>query len=214
MSQTYVFQPDKYLTSTVRALKEYLETGLNLGNADDPYEIRMEYPDVLEMSKAKVPLAKTLIHFDIDDNAQRIIGLGENVFNADIEEVPGSDPIEETIVDWEGRCHELSFDVGVWASVETGGPTARMEAREDLDTLLNGTAAYRACHAATEGVEILSFTGGRNLIDSINDVTIFRTVDLMLRVRVYARFKRFPVPAIEEFAQVPEIIIDDELIVN
>jgi hypothetical protein len=197
----------------MRALNEYVVDGLGLGSTDDPYEVVMHYPDVMNMAKSKIPLPKTVIHFDIDDNESRFFGLGDNIIDAQIDIVEDSDPIEETMIEYEAQCFVLELDVGIWASAESGGPTARMEAREDLDTLFSGPTAYVACHEATEGVEIQSFTGGRNLIDSINDVPIFRTVDLKLRVRVYARQQRVPVALIEEIGQEPELIIDDDQLI-
>jgi len=209
MPQQNLFLPDSYLTSTMRALEEYVTEGFDLTGADtDPYKISMHYPDVVNMAKSRMPIERTLIHFEIDDNRYVTLGMGDQVFEAEYEAIPGSNPIQETIVEHEGRLHEIDLDVGIWASAESGGPTSRMEARETLDTLFAGTAAYRGLHEATDGIEILSFRGGRNLIDQINDIPVFRTVDLTLRIRVFARFKKFPVPAIEEIGQEYEYIFD------
>jgi hypothetical protein len=215
VTQAKTFLPDNYLTSTMRALEEYVKDGFGLDGTDsDPYEISMNYPDVTEMAKTRMPLERTIIHFEIDDNRYVMTGMGDQVFDAHYEVVPGSDPIQETIIEHEGRCHEIDLDVGVWASAETGGPTSRMQAREVLDTLFSGSGAYRACHAATDGIEILSLRGGRNLIDLINDIPIFRTVDMTLRIRVYARFKKFPKPVVEEIGQAYEILIDENLTIT
>jgi hypothetical protein len=215
MTQTQIFKPDTYLTSTMRALEEYVKVGFDLqGDNSDPYEISMHYPDVTMMAKTRLPVERTLIHFEIEEDRYRTLGFGDSVFDAKYETIPGSSPVQETIVEHEGRCHELDLDVGIWASAESGGPTSRMEAREVLDTLFAGSAAYKGCHAATAGIEVLSFTGGRNLIDQINDIPIFRTVDLMLRVRVYARFKKFPIAVIQQIGVDYEIVVDDNLTIN
>lgn len=213
MTQTNLFLPDTYLTSTMRALEEYVKDGFALTGADDdPYEISMHYPDVDAMAKTRLPMKTTIIHFEIEDNRHIVFGMGDNVFDAHEEELPPpSDPGHFDLIEHEGRCHQIDLDVGIWASVESGGPTSRMQARETLDTLFAGTGAYRACHAATDGIEVVSFSGGLNLIDQINDIPIFRTVNLLLRVRVYARFKKFPVPVIEGIGQAYEILIDDNL---
>jgi hypothetical protein len=129
----------------------------------------------------KVPLPKTIIHFEIDDPREIPFGIGENLVNHVVDAIGG------TVEEWEAHCHEVDIDVGVWASVESGGPTARMEAMEDLNKLFTGPNAREACMIATNGVYPRALIGGRFVTDSISDVTTFRIVDMTLRVRVYSR---------------------------
>lgn len=215
MTQEFTYNPDEYLTSAIRSLIEYVKEGLELtGDDDDPYTVESAYPDAEGIGKSRVPLAKTMIHFEIDEINGITFGLGDCVVDDDVREIVGSDPPQDEVLRMEAKRFDITLDMGIWASVESGGPTARMQARQDLDTLLSGTGAYEACHAATDGVELLSFTGGRNVTDSINDVPIFRTVDMALRIRVFARQNLVAVPVIEGVTQLPEIVIDDETIVG
>lgn len=199
--QTQQFNPDAWLTSLTRALKEYVMDGLGLsGAASDPYEVRMSYPDVTEVAD-KLPLKKTMIHFEIDDPRQVMFGLGDNVVHSDVDES------NFVITEWEAHCHDVDIDVGVWASVESGGSTSRMEAREDLDKLFNGPSARETCMTETNGVDPREFSGGRFLTDTISDVLVFRIVDMTLRVRVYSRTVIGPTTYADTVVQAPDLTI-------
>jgi hypothetical protein len=196
------YNPDKYLTSAFRELKAYVLAQLGLSGAVlDPYEVIMSYPDSQTVAD-KMPLTKTLIHFDIDDETRMFLGLGDNVLDTVINEG------DETIEEWEAGLHEIVLNVGVWASVQSGGVSARLEARQDLDRMFNGPDARKRLMAASDGIEILSFTGGMFVNDLINDMPVFRVVDMALRLRVFSRYKKVPIAYIDDVGQQPEIIID------
>lgn len=198
------FDPDKWLISLQRSLKDYVEANLNL---TDVYELEMSYPSADELAK-KVPLPLTILHFEIEDTQMVPFGLGDNVVNVVYDELGG------TVEEWEAHCHEVDINVGVWASVESGGVSARLVARQDLDALFVGPAARDACMAQTDGIEILSFSGGLFVNDLINDIPIFRVVDAMLRVRVYSRTRKAPVTFIEDVGQSPGLEIDETVIIG
>lgn len=202
---TTQFDPDKWVTSFFRALVNYAQPLLRHNN-QDVYDVIESYPPLDELT-TKVPLAKTLIHFDIEDMEQVFFGLGENIV---FEEYRSA---THDVESWEAHCHIVRMDVGVWASIESGGPSARLEARQDLDRIFNGPAARDNCMTATDGVEILGFTGGRFLTDAINDLPVFRIVDQELRVRVYSRTKVLAT-AIESIDQDPQLSVGTEVLIG
>src|SRR5688500_16567927 len=174
------FNPDKWLTSLWRELKTYVTTNLNLTGV---YTLSMSYPDTDDLSR-KMPFPLTILHFEIEEPRLIPIGLGDNVVNIVYNEVDG------TMEEWEAHCHEVEINVGVWASVESGGVSARLEARQDLDLLFVGPAAKERCMTQTDGIEILSFSGGQFVNDVIGDQPVFRIIDANLRVRVFSRTKK------------------------
>lgn len=195
-----MFNPDKWMTSMMRSLEAYVEAGLLLtGAATDPYEVEMSYPPP-ELLSQRMPLKRTLIHLEVEEPDQVFFGLGDNKVNVIVDEDTG------TIEEWEAHCHEVTVNVGIWASVESGGPSARMEARQDLDALFNGPIAFKN-FMTQQGMEILSFTGGRHVTDVLADAPVFRTVDLVLRLRVFSRSKE-TTTYIDSVTQAPELTID------
>ena len=68
--------------------------------------------------------------------------------------------------------------------------------------------------AHTDGVEILSFSGGQSVNDLINDLPVFRVVDIVLRVRVFSRTKKVPITFIEGVEQSPGVEIDETVIIG
>lgn len=200
------FNPDKWATSLASSLRDYVlgEMGDFVTDVPQVYEVIMEYPPADALAK-KMPFSSTIIHFEIDDPRQVFFGLGDNVVNQVFNDVAG------TVEEWEAHCHEVDINVGVWASVESGGSSARLEARQDLDRLFNGPSARERCMAVTDGVEILSFSGGQHVVDRIGDLPVFRIIDVELRVRVYSRTKKTPIEFIDGFAQEPGLTIDDDV---
>lgn len=194
------FDPDKWATSLMRELKAYLIAGLGLTGVDDPYEVIESYPPSDRISR-KQPFPVTLIHFDIDDPHSVPFGLGDNVVKYVHNDVAG------TVEQWEAHCHEVELNVGVWASVESGGVSARLEALQDLHRLFNGPSARDALMVASDGIEILSFTGGMFVDDTITDLPVFRVVDMTLRIRVFSRTKLASIPFWNSAVQSPELTI-------
>jgi len=194
----YPYDPDDWLTSTWRGLRSYMQTYIGTSI----YEFVLGYPSADDLLR-QVPLKKTIIAFDIDDIANRPLGLGDTVVDCKYDE------IAKTIEDHEAKEHVIMFSIGVWSSVESGGVTARLKAYQALDRLFAGRDANRRCLAHTsKGVDILSFTGGTFMPDKVGDVPVFRVVDAELRVRVFSRTRRLPVGFIETISLDEELRID------
>lgn len=197
------YTPDNWVTGFFRALASYIETEMD----DDVYDVVMSYPSVEELQK-KMPQQKVVVHFDIADPGNGFLGLGENVVDAEYFEPDG------TIIEWEAHKHDIVMDVGIWASIPAGGPSARMVAYEDMSKLFTGPHAREVCMAETDGVELLGFTGGRNITDKIGDIDVFRMVDVELRLRVFSRTKVPAVPYIHGADQDPALTIDDSVTID
>ncbi len=197
------FTPDAWLTGLWRSLKTYIEDQIDT----DIFKIVEGYPAADELVQ-QVPLEKTIIHLDIGDIRQIKFGLGDNFVDREYQEPDG------TVIEWEAIPYEVDIDIGIWACVESGGVTARMQAYEQLSKAFAGPSAHEACLTATDGVEVLSISGGRNVIDTISDIQFFRMVDITLRVRVFARLKVAPTTYIHEIDQFEGIEIDGTVIVG
>lgn len=199
------YNPEIYYESTLREIKRYIDSAL-VGSLADAYEVIMEFPGPL-LDARKVPFVKSLIHFEVDDIRTMPVGIGDNIYNWNY------DVDTQTVNPQEARRHEFSFDVGVWAFDKSGGTTARMRARQLLDGLFAGSLATNKLRDFTDGgdgcLEIISFSGGRNVNDTVNDVPVYRTVNGTLEVRVFSRTPLLdtPIPAIEEIGQNPGLSI-------
>jgi hypothetical protein len=219
--QTNVYVPESWLESTLRAISEYVKTGLNNSvivsgnpvglytptNLGGIYELIMEFPSP-ETLREKVPLPRTLVHFEIDAIDDRILGMGKNELRTNLVLTPGS----ESVNPQEGREHRVNFDVGVWTSDRAGGSTARLRVYEILTNLFHGSRAQKALDSAVNAgdgrIEILQFSGGRFLTETINDITTYRTIDGNLEVRVFSRTPLgIPGPAITDIEQAPNLTI-------
>lgn len=205
------FNPDKWLTSTWRSLKTYIDGIVNSGI----YEVVLGFPSPAELDRL-VPLDKTIIHFEIEDMPERPLGFGDNYMDFVRDESPPPDG--QTIEYWQAHECTVDFDIGIWASAESGGVSARLEARELLSRLFSGKQAYRDCMATTDGIHIQRFTGGRNLIDAHGDIPVWRMVDILLTVKVFSRVKILPpvpyVGDIDSVFQDPELEIGGVPIVD
>jgi hypothetical protein len=201
MSQTK-YDPEKWLETTIRAIKDYVENNINTRI----YEVVMEFPAPL-MEQSLMPLSKTVIHFEIDDMPENLIGMGDNVFAANYNEV------DETVNPQEAREQRINFDVGIWASDKSGGTTSRMRAKQILSSLFGGSQGIKALYDAGDNddgsIEIIRYGGGRFAIDTINDVRVYRMVDAQLEVRVFSRtpISSTPSPSLEDFDQNPNITV-------
>jgi hypothetical protein len=182
-------------------LKEYVEDNLNL----DAYDVVFDYSPA-ELTAQKLPLAKSVIHFAIDDIQNPDIGYGATT----VEAIDAN-----TLTPSELLKHDVNFDVGMWASASTGGSTARLVVYQHLVRLFQGKGAYDRCMEATDGVEIISFNGGRFYTDRINDLEIYRIVGAELVVRCYSA----ETGALESgytpytIEQEPDLTIQEEVIV-
>lgn len=215
MSTTY--DPEIYLESTVRILKEYTENGFNQAIVNDQntaaglevYDVVMEFPPD-EMILDYIPNKKSIIHFELDNIEDHVLGFGRNVAQSVYDSVSG------TITEREGRRHILNFDVGIWSWDKSGGITARLRARQILTNLFTGGMAIERLRDWSDGddgkVEIISHTDGHFLTEYINDVRVFRQVNSTLVLRVFSRSPvPYVTPTVEEIDQDLELVIDPGL---
>jgi hypothetical protein len=200
MTQTNTYDPENWLLSTTRALKEYAEAAFS-----EAWEIIMEFPSTDTVMKM-VPLEKGLVHFEIDIIESRLLGFGENI--GDYNYNAGTGDVQPQ----EAGINVINFDVGVWTSDRSGGTTSRMRAKQTLANLFFGKQAQDKLNAAVNSgdgtLEIVAYTGGRFVTDRINDVDVYRLIDSSLDVRV---FSRTPLPP--EQPAITETLIDDILLV-
>lgn len=217
MTQQYKYNPEDWLASSVRALKEYAEDAFlnsvldndTVPSGDQFYRVIMEFPSD-DLTLTTVPLDKTLIHFEIDDIGPQVLGFGENIGKEFYDTDRG------VVIRQEAAINTLNFDVGIWASNENGGPTARLRAYQVLQQIFVGSLATESLFTATDagdgGLELISFTGGRFVRDTLNDIPVFRMVNCTLVIRVFSRTpKPQELPPIEDIVQNPELVIHPNL---
>jgi hypothetical protein len=173
-----VYDPDNWLISCTRALKDFVVTTLN----DKDTDVEMSFPDPRSWTK-KVPLANALIHFEQDHISDPVYGFGSP--GDDV--IDDTDPENVTSLHREAVQHLVNFDVGVWVSAQSGGVTKRMALTQALKDLFVPAMNKVAMHDSTQGIWVVSFEGGRNELDRINDVPVWRALDMTLVVRVVSR---------------------------
>jgi hypothetical protein len=190
--QTQTYDPENWLVTLQRTLKEYAATGFQNSVKDNNgnpvglnlYEIIFEFPSTVDPLQ-KVPFEKTLIHFEFDDIVNEELGFGDNIFRTNYDEAT------DTIRPQEGKMHRVNFDVGIWTSDRAGGTTHRLRAYQVLENLFHGSRARKALFRASThgdgGIEILQYTGGRFITERVGDVVTYRSVDGQLEVRVFSR---------------------------
>lgn len=210
------YNPEIWLESAIHELESYVTDGFNksvLDNGGNPvgdsvYEIVMEFPGAA-LDESDNPLQRTLIHFEVDDPGDRILGLGENNFADNYHS--GTNTVNPQYA----GLHLINFDVGIWSSAKAGGTTARIRARQILYDLLGSPKGKMAIQDFTDGgdgrLEIIDYAGGQFSRDTINDIPIFRMINSSLTVRVFSRTKvaDLPDPAIEGIDQAPQLSITD-----
>jgi len=200
-----VFDPEHWMESANRCLKSYVESNINTRI----YSVVMAFP-APQIAEIKMPLHKTLIHFEVDAIDDRVVGMGQNYFALNY------DDVTKTVNPQEAREVHINFDVGVWSSDASGGLTARMRARQSLTLLFGGQLAKQRLIDATDGgdgyLEILSFSGGRFVMDMQNDFRLYRMVDCTLVLRIFSRTPLLPEggPTIEDIQQDPNLSIVDQ----
>lgn len=199
---TYPYDPEEWELSTIRAVQDWATTGLNSGL----YEVVMEFPAPAIEAKT-MPFTKAMVHFEVDAIEIAPVGIGENVFALNY------DPVGKTVTPQFSEVAVINFDVGIWTSDRTGGTTTRARLRQYLQELF-GVGSRVKFRKATDGgdggIEILSFSGGRNSPDTIGDVPVYRTVNSELEVRVFTRTKidsDNTGPSIETIVQAPGLTI-------
>lgn len=164
------YDPENWLVSASRELQSYVAVML------PNYDVELNYPDTQKL----IPMPKPLIHLEQEDVTNPVLGF----------DVPGVEVRNEVTNSWElheAQVHHVQFDVGIWASREAGGATARMQAAQVLVDTFARPNAKKALQAATGGLWVISYTGGRNELDRIDDTPVWRMLDGTLIIRVVSR---------------------------
>jgi hypothetical protein len=191
------FDPVEWLVTATRSLGSYVTSKVNAATTD----VEMSFPDTRDWTK-DTPLAKSLIHFEQDHMDSPVWGFGNPGKEVFTESPDGGVTPAKWRVD-EAQRHELNFDVGVWASAESGGATSRMRLVQLLANIFTVASAKQAMYDATGGLWVVSFTGGRNEIDRINDLPMWRALDMTLILRVFSKH-----PGVDEV--VPDVAAQDQ----
>lgn len=200
MAQTNKYNENKWLTSTWRALKEYILD--ELGSVASAYEIILGFPESDDLARL-VPDRKIIVNFEIDNIQPDLIGFGEGVVK--YTEIAGG-----MFEPREARRNDLNFDIGIWASDLAGGITSRMDAYERISNMFATPSRREYFRAETNGIQILNFDGGRGLVDKVADVRVFRMVEIELVLRVYSAFLReLEFETTGGVVQQPHLFIDD-----
>lgn len=196
---TTQYDPDHYLTSTIRALTGYIT------NAFDP-DLVSVIPEFPAPNAWELPVPKVIIHLELDNDDPQPIGFGT------FSRITYDDATQTTVTEEATAWYRLNFDVGIWAFQEAGGSTARMETQEVLKQLFIGNQADLDLAAATNGIHLAepssSFTGGRHITDTINGQPVWRVMDMSLIVRVAGRRTYTATDATTDFDQAPALVID------
>lgn len=183
----YAYDPDHYLVSTLRSIESWTRDRLEaMPEMGGVFDLEMSYPDTTRLAK-DVPLRKLLVHFELDDDPDIVLGFGQ----------PGIDLFDEDAEEamiQEATLHRLNFDIGIWASAEAGGATKRMEARQALMRLFGSVYGRQEFNLATEGLQVVSFEGGSDVLDRVGDLPMWRTTRAELVVEVFGRI----IPALAE----------------
>lgn len=199
------YDPEKFFETTLRTLKDYVEANINTR----VYDVVMEFPGSI-VDAGKLPMKKTLIHFEVDSIDSGPVGFGDGMFEDNYNST------DQTITPQYAEIHVFTLDVGVWASDSSGGTTQRMRARQALEFMFGvnngGTKKLRDFSDGGDGgIEILSFTGGRFVLDRTeNDVRLYRMVDCSLVLRAFSRTPislGTPIPTVEGHTQDPNVTI-------
>lgn len=205
---TYAFDGgETWLEQTQRAVMGYLEEMLITG--DQQYQIISGFP-ADEVFKQRMPLDEVLLHLEIDDIQNPIFGFGDNVIVGDSQY---DVPVQYEVTFVEAQQHIVNFDLGVWATERAGGETARLRVYQRLTHALAGTEAYKT-FATKTGVQIQSFNGGQFIVETINDIKVWRVAGVTLVVQVFNKRYQTPVPYIDSFTSGGTLHIGDEVIVD
>lgn len=191
----YSYDIDQFLVSSTRQLEAYTRDNVQgdpaLGTA---VEVEMSFPDTSSWTK-DTPLTNSIVHFDLDDAPAMLLGFGVTGF------VDEPDDDGAAIVH-EAHLHHLNFDIGVWVSAESGGTTKRMQIRQALMNLFGTSTGRINFRDQTDGLQIVRFGGGADVLDRINDVPLWRTSGIELVISVFGRLtKPDPVYVVQQMEQ-------------
>jgi hypothetical protein len=126
------YDPENWLLSVIRCIKEWTETGLN----PDLFEIVMEFPGA-RFDEMKVPFSKSLVHFEVDSIDSSPLGMGDNAF------ADNYNAVDKTVNPQYAEMHVVNFDVGIWTADKSGGTTYRALLRQHLQNLFGVGAVTR-----------------------------------------------------------------------
>jgi len=177
------YDPENWLLTTVRSLVSYTKNALDPSDAILYVDAGFPIDGNGEWTKPS-PLDRTLIHFEQDDATNPTWGfgiVGKSTYTPPAGSNPGTERIDEA------QPHMVNFDLGVWASVESGGATARMKYQQELANLFGRAGGKQDLYDATGGIWVVSFSGGRHVLDRVNDMPVWRVTDMTLVVRVVSR---------------------------
>lgn len=200
------YDPDNWLLSATRSLGSYVSSKVN-GPTLAPTDIEMSFPNTRDWSKS-VPLAHSIIHFEQDDVESAPWGFG-TPGTLTFTESPdaGVTPAHERLD--EAQRHLVNFDVGVWTSAESGGVTERMRLVQTLINIFTVAGAKQELFDTTGGLWVVSFSGGRNELDRINDLPVYRALDMTLILRVFSRHTGVEEVVPDSFDQSQSLTIAD-----
>jgi hypothetical protein len=173
----YSYDPSDYLTSTLRSIQAYVTDQLH-GNGEilDTVDVEMSFPDTRSWQKP-VPLERSLVHFELDDDPEMRLGFG----------VPTTQEDDgDTTTLSEPALHQLNFDVGVWTSAQSGGTSKRSQLRQALYAIF-GPASARQEFTEQTGLVVRSYGGGGDVLDRIGDVPVYRTAAITLVISVFSK---------------------------
>lgn len=198
-----VYNPTDWLVSAQRTLKAYVE------HFFDPriWDVRFGFPSDAEL-QGLMPMDRTIIHFEIDDINNQILGIGKSIVQDDY------DQFTHLVKEIEGGMHNISWDIGIWASAKSGGTTSRLLAYQILNDLFYGPSAKDSFRAVTKGLEIREFTGGQFIKEEINDLDVYRVVGISLMTRAMSLRIPQSIPTIEIINIVSELIIRGEIVIT
>lgn len=201
---SYVYDPTRYLTTTKRVLKDYVTDKLVADpTIGDVVDVQMSFPDTRDWT-LKSPLERSVVHFELDDDPEVRLGFGVPQAQED-----GDDP--DTVVLSEPALHMLNFDVGIWTSPQSGGETKRMQIREALYSIFGPAGARQDITQATDGIVVVSYDGGSDVLDRVNDLPVYRTTQIVLVVKVFSKHTNpAPVGVITTFDQAEKLSIEED----
>lgn len=196
---SYQYDPTDYLISTQRVLGSYVADKLAENDDVVVVDVEMSFPGSDTWEKL-LPLERPLVHFEIDDDPEMRLGFG---VAQTIEDSPG-----DTVVISEPALHEINFDVGIWTSVQSGGPVKRTQIRQALYSIF-GPAGARQQFTQDTGIVVKSFGGGNDVLDRVGDVPVYRTTSGTLIVSVFSKHTRQdPVGVVLTFDQEQKLSIE------
>lgn len=190
-----LYDVDNWLVTSSRTLREFIAAAFDPGHVT----VELNFPNTQEL----LPLPKTLIHLEMDAMTHPVVGFG-------VPKIEVIDDVNGTVTNSDLAAHEVNYDVGVWASRESGGATARMQAMQTLSNLFAPAKARLDFRDAT-GMSVVSFTGGRNELDRLDDVPVWRALDMTLVVRVVSRNVQTEVDILPtDIIEQPQLTITDD----